>query len=167
MADKEHLGSFIAMFLIFGVFFILLRDDLLEQPGNPESTSLVGQAFETYTLFEEKNGLVRSFPGIPQYPNAKLVKSKYYGEEGGVGHEAEYTSGDSLSEIIHWYNEVLAGSGWEIIFVPKFPTQESTVLLSAKLDDQLLHVRVQKKEVTTVTLTHHQGMGEFGKEGYE
>jgi hypothetical protein len=126
---------------------------------------------ESYKLKSETSGkLVPDFPDLPSYPNAKLIESKSYTEEEGLGFSAKYQINDSLSNIFNWYQEKLIQNGWEISYASQFSHEPNNFLLEVvkrgpeERDTIVLGINGLKSEdnATILLLTYHQGMGEYG-----
>lgn len=56
-----------------------------------------------------KDDIVKGFPGVPLYPDAKIIES--YFKDGVYG--ASVISSDDLSKVSDFYSTSLAALGWE------------------------------------------------------
>lgn len=157
--SKKKIIIFIIVFLLLVLtLFFFQNSDL-----NKREVEISSQDLETYVVLNESDKLVTGFPDLPRYPDSQIIGSKSYTEEGGIGFEAEYNVESTIDEIISWYKQHLVDSGWEISYEPKLPSDLKTTLLSAKLNNRLLHIRTQiiNDNKISINVTHHEGMGEY------
>jgi hypothetical protein len=118
------------------------------------------------------DGLVPGFPDIPVYPQAKLLESKAYDEDGGKGYLAYYQTNDQLTTVFTWYRKELVNEGWEVSSEPEDMEGATSFLLEVVKEPEspenniLLSITGIKQAdgTTKITITHHKGMGEYGEE---
>lgn len=157
--SKLDLISLISVTVIVASFVIILSLINTEKPPEKEYFEP-----EAYTLIEESTEIVSNFPGLPRYPNATVVKSTHYTEEGGEGYYLEFSTKDPLLTVIQWYKERLDKQGWNIIYQTEITENPDYHQIEYKKPDIQLDVSAVKQEgsTTRVIITHHKGMGEYG-----
>lgn len=120
---------------------------------------------ESYVLIEEsEDSIVDNFPDIPQYPSSEIVSSRFYKEEGGEGYSLELTTDNSVMDVIKWYREVLDNKKWHLVYESEMTEVPTFFLIEYKKPDIQLDVLATKQDggYTSVIITHHKGMGEYG-----
>lgn len=152
--------------LLLLAFFLAIAILLLLWYQKNSAKLLTADDYEpdTYTVIDESDALVDEFPNLPQYPNANIVNSRQYKEEGGLGFSSEYSTNDSVLDVVDWYKQQLPQSGWTLIYESELVNDPSFYLIEYKKPDIQLDVHVVELNDGTkkITITHHQGMGEYG-----
>jgi hypothetical protein len=148
------------------VFIILLSYVFYLRINTKISTPLTADDYEpdTYTVIDEsEDSLVEEFPELPEYPDAELVNSRQYTEEGGEGFSSEYRTNDSVSDVVDWYKEEISDK-WILIYESEEVPDPDFYLIEYKKPDIQLDVHVVELEdgEVKITVTHHEGMGEYG-----
>lgn len=159
MLSKIAIFVIILAGIIFGSLFLMSN----RTPQRP----LTADDYEpdTHTVVDEsEEKLVDEFPQLPEYPNANLNNSRRYNEEGGEGFSSEYSTDDSVSEVVEWYKEWVARDGWILIYESENVPDPDFYLIEYKKPDIQLDIHVVELEDKSVkiTVTHHYNMGEYG-----
>ena len=95
---------------------------------------------------------------IPTYPQAVLVDSQVIRGEKLPKYQEEWSTSDSVPQVMSWYVEALKRDGWSIEQVPADPTAPMTQLVSAKKDDIILYVSVirnQNESLTRIAIEYY------------
>lgn len=62
-----------------------------------------------------KGAVIKGFPPVPAYKNAKIIES--FGSKAGWG--ASFVTSDSVSSVVNYYNSALPQLGWQSSLVIK------------------------------------------------
>lgn len=100
----------------------------------------IGGGGHTPPKDEFVKGGVAGFPGLPIYPDSKVIES--YGASGAYG--ATLLSGDSLTKVVNWYGPSLGNAGWQytlskqsdtnFVYLVKSPKYEGTFIINTAAD---------------------------------
>lgn len=101
-------------------------------------------------IVEAEGELVEGFPEFPVYPGAEIHESAVRRQAYNTGRDiyAEWTTNDSVIEVMRWYEQELSKLGWSI-GEPNDPENPSEQIIQITKDNLSGYVAAEDEEGTT------------------